>query len=101
VHSTFGNFYFESEGNKTDRDDREIPTYVGEDFGQRNNMYFLETSAKECNNVEKLFMDIAHALIEQAKVQDPHANYRDNSGQVSLSKGQTTTASEGCCGRLL
>lgn len=27
-------------------------------------MYFMETSAKESNNVEKLFMEIAHALIE-------------------------------------
>jgi len=51
-------------GNKTDREDREIPTYVGEDFAQRNNMYFMETSAKEADNVEKLFMEIAHALIE-------------------------------------
>lgn len=27
-------------------------------------MYFMETSAKEADNVEKLFMEIAHALIE-------------------------------------
>ena len=51
-------------GNKTDREDREIPTYVGDDFAQTNNMYFMETSAKEADNVEKLFMEIAHALIE-------------------------------------
>lgn len=58
------NILFTNLGNKTDREDREIPTYVGEDFAQRNNMYFMETSAKEADNVEKLFMEIAHALIE-------------------------------------
>lgn len=51
-------------GNKIDRDDREIPTHVGEDFAARHNMYFLETSAKEADNVEKLFMQIAEDLME-------------------------------------
>lgn len=51
-------------GNKIDRDDREIPTRVGEDFAQRHNMYYLETSAKESDNVEKLFNQIAAELME-------------------------------------
>lgn len=51
-------------GNKIDREDREIPTHVGEDFAQQHNMYFLETSAKEAENVEKLFMQIAEDLME-------------------------------------
>ena len=51
-------------GNKIDRDDREIPKHVGEDFAARHNMYFLETSAKEADNVEKLFMQIAEDLME-------------------------------------
>lgn len=51
-------------GNKTDREDREIPTHVGEDFAQRHNMYYLETSAKESDNVERLFMQIAAELME-------------------------------------
>lgn len=51
-------------GNKTDREDREIPTHVGEDFAQRHNMYYLETSAKEAENVERLFMQIAAELME-------------------------------------
>jgi len=34
------------------------------DSFQRNNMYFMETSAKEADNVEKVFMEIANALIE-------------------------------------
>lgn len=51
-------------GNKIDREDREIPTVVGEDFAARHNMYFLETSAKEAENVEKLFMKIAEDLMQ-------------------------------------
>lgn len=47
-----------------DREDREIPMHVGEDFAQRHDMYFLETSAKEAENVEKLFMEIAAELME-------------------------------------
>lgn len=61
--------YFDSRivcviGNKTDREDREIPSQVGEDFAQRHNMYYLETSAKEAENVERLFMQIAAELME-------------------------------------
>lgn len=51
-------------GNKIDREDREIPMHVGEDFAQRHGMYFLETSAKEAENVERLFMEIAAELME-------------------------------------
>lgn len=58
------NFHCLFAGNKTDREDREIPTHVGEDFAQRHNMYYLETSAKESDNVERLFMQIAAELME-------------------------------------
>jgi hypothetical protein len=37
---------------------------VGEDFAQRHSMYYLETSAKEEENVERLFMEIAAELME-------------------------------------
>jgi hypothetical protein len=37
---------------------------VGEEFAQRHSMYYLETSAKEAENVEKLFMEIAAELME-------------------------------------
>lgn len=40
---------------------------MGEDFAQRHGMYFLETSAKEAENVERLFMEIAAELMEVSK----------------------------------
>lgn len=57
-------------GNKTDRDDREIPTAIGEEFAKQQGMYFLETSAKEAENVERLFYEIAAELIEQARTKE-------------------------------
>lgn len=45
---------------------REIPYHIGEAFAERYNMKFIETSAKECQNVEKIFYDIAETLTKQA-----------------------------------
>jgi hypothetical protein len=60
-------------GNKTDRDDREIPSEVGDEFAQRHAMYFLETSAKASDNVEKLFTEIAHELLQVNLIVINHA----------------------------
>lgn len=54
-------------GNKTDRDDREVPADIGEEFAKQHDMYFLETSAKQADNVERLFYEIAAELIAQAR----------------------------------
>ena len=61
-------------GNKIDRDDREIPTEVGDEFSQRHSMYFLETSAKSSDNVERLFTEIAQDLL-QVNFESNHAHY--------------------------
>ncbi len=62
-------------GNKVDRDDREIPEEVGSEFAARNEMYFLETSAKESDNVERLFNDIANELLQVWTVYGDHLLY--------------------------
>lgn len=67
---TFKSILTNSIGNKTDRDDREIPTAIGEEFAKQQGMYFLETSAKEADNVERLFYEIAAELIEQARTKE-------------------------------
>ena len=55
-------------GNKIDQTDkREIPTHIGKEFAERYEMRFLETSAKEADNVEKLFTSIAYQLTAQAR----------------------------------
>lgn len=84
-------------GNKIDREDREIPTHVGEDFAARHNMYFLETSAKEAENVERLFMQIAEDLMEQA--QNKELPRYDTS--LTTINGRTSTVKDtSCCGKL-
>lgn len=50
-------------GNKTDLNDkREVTTQQGEDEAKKNNLMFVETSAKVGHNVKHLFKRIAQAL---------------------------------------
>ena len=49
---------------------REIPTSIGEEFARRHDMHFIETSAKEAENVELLFIEIAKQLTKEARNND-------------------------------
>lgn len=50
-------------GNKTDLNDkREVTTQQGEEEAKKNNLKFVETSAKLGHNVQNLFKRIAQAL---------------------------------------
>ena len=44
-----------------------MPTHIGQVFAERYEMNFLETSAKEADNVDKLFLDIAMQLTQEAR----------------------------------
>jgi len=83
-------------GNKTDREDRDIPAAIGEEFSRANSMYFIETSAKECENVDKLFHEIARDLIQTARSNDGQTN---DSQQPTLLDGnkQQTWIDSHCC----
>lgn len=55
-------------GNKIDlASDREVPQEEGETFAESHSMRFLQTSAKESDNVDKLFMDIAVELTNNVR----------------------------------
>ncbi|KAI1893643.1 hypothetical protein AGOR_G00125820 [Albula goreensis] len=55
-------------GNKIDLSEkREILRERAEEFAEAQGMLYLETSAKESDNVEKLFLDLACNLIQEAK----------------------------------
>lgn len=83
-------------GNKSDRVNlREIPRYIGEDFSQRHDMKFLETSAKEADNVEKLFMEIAKELTLQARQNDLRPYTSESCDR--LDGGSSPISSYGCC----
>ncbi|KAM7352689.1 RAS oncogene family member Rab30 isoform 2-T2 [Cochliomyia hominivorax] len=85
-------------GNKTDRDDREIPTPIGEEFAKQHDMYFLETSAKEAENVERLFYEIAAELIDQARNKDGSSIANKNAGDsIGLSSLGVKASQSSCC----
>eukprot|EP00096_Caligus_rogercresseyi_P010326 TRINITY_DN3719_c0_g1_i1.p1 TRINITY_DN3719_c0_g1~~TRINITY_DN3719_c0_g1_i1.p1 ORF type:complete len:243 (+),score=36.44 TRINITY_DN3719_c0_g1_i1:87-815(+) len=84
-------------GNKTDRDDREIPEEIGDDFAQRYSMYYLETSAKSCDNVEKLFYEIAQELLQQAKSKEL-PSYSNSTHQI-LQPCASSEVNKKCCQR--
>ncbi|OWK17454.1 hypothetical protein Celaphus_00013583 [Cervus elaphus hippelaphus] len=55
-------------GNKIDlAERREVSQQRAEEFSEAQDMYYLETSAKESDNVEKLFLDLACRLISEAR----------------------------------
>lgn len=89
-------------GNKIDREDREIPTEVGEEFSQRHGMYFLETSAKASDNVERLFTEIAQDLLQQARSKDLPSYNSPSVQQIldpsaSSSLGASSSIKQKCC----
>nr|CAD7196429.1 unnamed protein product [Timema douglasi] len=76
---------------------REIEEYASNKVLRvlRHSMYYLETSAKEAENVEKLFMEIAAELMEQARSKEL-PRYDTNSPTLN---GKTTVIGDnGCCG---
>ena len=79
---------------------REIPKHVGDSFAQRYNITkFIETSAKESENVEHIFQYIAEQLTKQAREQSTSyysridRNIDINNNNNSNSNGKLST----CC----
>lgn len=84
-------------GNKSDKvNQREIPLYVAEDFSQRHEMKFIETSAKEADNVDKLFYEIAKELIRQTKANEIQPHYEE---EVIVGSSTPVSLLSGCCSR--
>ncbi|EHB08604.1 Ras-related protein Rab-30 [Heterocephalus glaber] len=55
-------------GNKIDlAERREVSQQRAEEFSKAQDMYYLETSGKESDNVEKLFLDLACQFISEAR----------------------------------
>lgn len=69
---------------------------VGEEFAKQQGMYFLETSAKEADNVERLFYEIAAELIEQARSKEMPRS--DTGGALGAGANGASGASNGGAG---
>ena len=59
-------------GNKNDLRGREVPNDEAEDFCKENNLEYIECSAKNDNNIDKIFMDIVEKIdlkVHQNKIE--------------------------------
>uniref|UniRef100_A0A3B3HMU5 RAB30, member RAS oncogene family n=1 Tax=Oryzias latipes TaxID=8090 RepID=A0A3B3HMU5_ORYLA len=80
-------------GNKIDLvEKREVLRQRAEDFAEAQSMLYLETSAKESDNVEKLFLDLACELIREAK-----QNKLDNGDTAPMLGEGKTISYLNCC----
>ncbi|KAA8594027.1 hypothetical protein FQN60_004861 [Etheostoma spectabile] len=83
----------QKEGNKIDlAEKREVLRQRAEDFAESQSMLYLETSAKESDNVEKLFLDLACELIQEAK-----QNKLDNNDTAPMPGEGKTISYLSCC----
>ena len=89
-------------GNKSDRTDREVPTHLGSQFAQENDMPFMETSAKNADNVDKLFEQLAKTLkdthMQKGVRQNVSGGPRSIKGTVQVTKPiEEKSSGGGCC----
>ena len=72
-------------GNKTDLNDkREVTTQQGEEEAKKNNLMFIETSAKVGHNVKNLFRRIAQALPGMEGAENAAADGNQSEYPVSI-----------------
>ena len=59
-------------------------------------MHFLETSAKEADNVDKLFYEIARELTKMARENDLKSSYSDSTDLNAVGSSSISSLST-CC----
>jgi Ras-related protein Rab-6A len=81
-------------GNKTDLNDkREVTTQQGEEEAKKNNLMFVETSAKLGHNVKSLFRRIAQAL---PGMEGTDAAAQASSQMIDVTSNTQAPQQEGC-----
>ncbi|KAJ0159178.1 Ras-related protein Rab6 [Colletotrichum tanaceti] len=81
-------------GNKTDLNDkREVTTQQGEEEAKKNNLMFVETSAKLGHNVKTLFKRIAQAL---PGMEGSDAATQASSQMIDVKTAPAQSSQEGC-----
>ncbi|OAA46300.1 Small GTPase superfamily, Rab type [Metarhizium rileyi] len=81
-------------GNKTDLNEkREVTTQQGEDEAKRDNLMFMETSAKLGHNVKNLFKRIAQAL---PGMEGADAAAQASSQMINVKTTSSQPTQEGC-----
>jgi len=79
-------------GNKSDRSDRVVSSDVAREYAEKLNIPFLETSAKNADNVEQAFLTMAQELI---KIRQARGSGGGGGPAVELKKNKTSSSK--CC----
>ena len=80
-------------GNKSDREDRAVTSEAAREYAEQLNIPFLETSAKNADNVEKAFLTMAQELI---KIRAARGGGANANSAVQL-KAQKKGKGKKCC----
>ena len=88
-------------GNKIDLEDkREVTFEEGENFAKENNLLFFETSAKNGNNINEIFLETAKILmnkIEKGEILIENNNTGIKIGNSENNEDVIIRKKEGCC----
>ena len=80
-------------GNKCDKE-REIPLHIAEQFAVNNEFdLFMETSALQADNVEKLFYEIADILVQKRLSTNGNTSANNSHTNVDIDSNQKTQSS--------
>lgn len=93
MYETLPNMAKMAVGNKIDQTNRQVQREDGERFARRNQMMFVETSAKTNQNVGSAFEELVRKILETDNLWDE----RSKKGSVDLDGDESGQGRRGCC----
>lgn len=93
MYETLPNMAKMAVGNKIDQTNRQVQREEGEKFARRNQMMFVETSAKTNQNVGSAFEELVRKILETDNLWDEQSKR----GSVDLNDGDRAHGRRGCC----
>lgn len=91
-------------GNKSDMEDsRQVSTDEGKELAEHYNVRFLETSAKDCKNVEEAFIMMTREIKSRVAITQPKRTTAQEQSATRINKGSHQTKKVGenkknsCC----
>ena len=73
-------------GNKIDLEEkREVSYEEGKNFAEENNLLFFETSAKDGNNIQEIFLESANLLVDKIENREIKLEESDNGIKINNS----------------
>ena len=70
-------------GNKIDMEVRKISTEKGQNFAEKNNLMFIETSSKEGTNVKDAFIMVTKDIIKKSPILSPTQSVKAVKGRIN------------------